>query len=175
MAGHNKWKQIKEKKGVADKKRSQLFSKYAKLIRVEAKLAKGDMNVPSLRAVIENAKAANMPKENIERAVASATAAGADEKATYEAYGPGGCGLIIECLTDNTNRTVAEIKHLLSTHNIALSTPGSVTWAFSKDENGAWKPQTTLPLNDVDGEKLADLVNELEEHDDVQEVVTNAE
>lgn len=173
MAGHNKWKQIKEKKGATDAKRGTLFSKYAKLIRVEARLAHGDMNSPNLRAVVENAKAANMPKENIERAIASATSTTADEKITYEAHGPGGCAMLITCLTDNTNRTVAEIKHLLSQHGISLGQPGSATWAFIKKNGGGWEPHTTVALSDDDGKKLTMLAGALEEHDDVQEVLTN--
>lgn len=175
MSGHNKWSQIKEKKGATDAKKSKLFSKYAKLIRVEARIAKGDLNSPSLRAVIENAKAASMPKENIERAIAAATTSNADEKAVYEAYGPGGCALIIECLTDNTNRTVAEIKHLLSLHDVTLSTPGSVTWAFTKKTDGGWEPQATIPLSEGDAAKLSVLMEALHDHDDVQDVFTNAE
>lgn len=175
MAGHNKWKQIKEKKGATDAKRSKLFSKYAKLIRVEARLAKGDLNSPSLRTVVENAKAANMPKENIERAIAAAQGTNADEKVIYEAYGPGGCALIITGLTDNTNRTVQEIKHLLSKHNVSLGTPGSVLWAFTKNTEGVYEPNSTLVLSEEDETKLSSLLEDLDEHDDVQEVYTNAQ
>lgn len=174
MAGHNKWTQIKEKKGATDAKRSKLFSKYAKLIRVEARLAKGDMNSPSLRAAIENAKAANMPKGNIERAVASAQGTNADEKVLYEAYGPGGAALLIEGLTDNNNRTVQEIKHLLSKHGIVLSPQGSVTWAFTKSLEEGWVPGASVALSPDDETRLTALIEELQDHDDVQDVFTNA-
>ncbi|MEK7606464.1 MAG: YebC/PmpR family DNA-binding transcriptional regulator [Patescibacteria group bacterium] len=174
MAGHNKWKQIKEKKGATDAKRSKLFTKYAKLIRVEARLAKGDINSPMLRAAIENAKAAYMPKENIERAVASAMGAQADEKVLYEAYGPGGCALIITGLTDNNNRTVQEIKHLLSEHNTSLGTQGSVMWAFTKNAEGGYTPNNTVTLSEDDEEKLGALMEDLHDHDDIQDIYTNA-
>lgn len=174
MSGHNKWSQIKEKKGVADAKRSALFTKLVKLIKTEAKLAHGDINSPSLRAAIEKAKAANMPKDNIDRAISSAESA-ADEKVVYEAYGPGGTALIIEGLTDSRNRTSQEIKHLLSKNDSSLAAPGSALWAFAKNTDGAWHPTTTVPLSEDDSKKLSELVTQLEEHDDVQEVHTNAE
>ncbi len=174
MSGHNKWSQIKEKKGATDAKRSKLFSKFAKLIRVEARLAKGDLNSPTLKAAMEKARIANMPKDNIDRAITSALSAQADEKVVYEAYGPGGCALIIEGLTDNSNRTVQEIKHLLSEHGAALGTPGSVMWAFNKNSDGGYTPMASLPLSPEDGEKLDALLEELDEHEDVQEIYTNA-
>jgi YebC/PmpR family DNA-binding regulatory protein len=173
MSGHNKWSQIKEKKGATDAQRSKRFTKLVKLIRVEARLTKGDLNAPSLKAAIERARRENMPKENIERAIKSATEAGADEKVVYEAYGPGGAALVIEGLTDNTNRTSAEIKHLLGKHGTALAAQGSALWAFSKSEEG-YAPTTTVPVSPDDGEKLSALVEALENHDDVQGVYTNA-
>ena len=116
MAGHSKWAQIKRQKGANDMARSAVFGKLARRITVESKKASGDVNAASLRAAIEKAKAANMPKENIERAVAkgSSADAGSLESVTYETYGPGGAAVVIEALTDNKNRTSAEIKHLLS-------------------------------------------------------------
>jgi YebC/PmpR family DNA-binding regulatory protein len=173
MSGHNKWSQIKEKKGAVDAQRSKLFGKLAKLIKTESRLSHGDLNAPSLRAAIEKARAANMPKDNIDRALASAENT-AEEKVTYEAYGPGGAALIIEGLTDSTNRTSQEMKHLLSQHGLSLAAPGSALWAFSKNQDGVWEPTTTVPLSPADGEKLGALLSELEEHDDVQEVYTNA-
>ncbi len=173
MSGHNKWSQIKEKKGAADAKRSALFTKLVKLIKTEAKIMHGDLNAPTLKAAIEKARAANMPKENIERAISSAETT-ADEKVTYEAYGPGGCALIIEGLTDSRNRTSQEIKHLLSKNGYALAAPGSATWAFTKSPDGEWVATTTVPLSSDDGEKLSDLLSLLEEHEDIQSVYTNA-
>ncbi len=174
MSGHNKWSQIKEKKGATDAKKSALFTKLVKLIKTEAKLSRGDLNSPSLKAAIEKAKAANMPKDNIDRAISSANST-ADEKVTYEAYGPGGCALIIEGLTDSRNRTSQEIKHVLSKNGYALAAPGAAVWAFSKTPEGAWNPTTTVPLSDDDGAKLSLLIEELEDMGDVQDVYTNAE
>ncbi len=174
MSGHNKWSQIKEKKGATDAQRSRTFTKLVKLIRVEAKLAKGDLNAPSLKGAIERARRENMPKDNIERAIKSATEAGADEKVIYETYGPGGVALIIEGLTDNNNRTSQEIKHVLSEHGTSLAGLGSAMWAFSKTVEG-YTATTTVPVSQEDGEKLAHLVDVLEDHDDIQNVYTNAE
>ncbi len=174
MSGHNKWTQIKHKKAATDAQKSKIFSKLVKAIKVEARIAKGDVNAPGLRTAIEKAKEANMPKDNIDRAITSAQAGSADEKVLYEAYGPGGCALLIEGLTDSKNRTSAEIKHLLSKNDLELSPPGSATWAFMKTAGG-WEPTTTIALSPEDSEKLETLLNELDDHDDVQEIYTNAE
>lgn len=117
-----------------------------------------------------------MPLSNIERAVAKGKAdTGADmEHVLYEAYGPGGTAIIIEGLTDNRNRTAAEIKHSLSKYDIQLAAPGAATWAFEKVD-GVWRAKTTVSISDEDEEKLMKLINELEDHDDVQGVYTNAE
>ncbi|QQR82229.1 YebC/PmpR family DNA-binding transcriptional regulator [Candidatus Campbellbacteria bacterium] len=174
MSGHNKWSQIKEKKGATDAKRGKLFTKLVKLIKTEARITKGDLNAPTLKAAIEKARTANMPKDNIDRAIQSAQNTAADEKVVYEAFGPGGCALIIEGLTDSKNRTSQEMKHLLSEHDLALAAPGSASWAFTKTHEG-WTPTTTVPLSEEDGAKLSALIEELENNDDVQEVYTNAE
>jgi YebC/PmpR family DNA-binding regulatory protein len=177
MAGHSKWKQIKEKKGKEDKKRSKEFSKFARLISVESRLSNGAVNSPNLRTIIERAKAAGLPKENIERAVARGAGVGGDalEQITYETYGPGGVAVLIDTFTDSKNRTSQELKHLLSEMGYALATPGSASWAFSKDAEGTWQPTTTVPLSDEDAEKLDALVEALEARDDVENVATNAE
>jgi YebC/PmpR family DNA-binding regulatory protein len=177
MAGHSKWKQIKEKKGKEDKKRSKEFSKFARLISVESRLTSGDTNSSSLRTIIERAKAAGLPKENIERAVLRGTGASGEtlEQITYETYGPGGVAIVIDTFTDSKNRTSQELKHLLSEMGYALATPGSAAWAFSKDPEGTWQPLTTVPISDEDTEKLAALVEALEARDDVEHVATNAE
>jgi YebC/PmpR family DNA-binding regulatory protein len=177
MSGHSKWKQIKEKKGVADKKRSKEFSRFSRLITVESRVAKGSVNSPNLRSVIERARAADMPKENIERAVAKGIGIGAEslEQITYETYGPGGVGILIDVFTDNKNRTNQELKFLLSEAGYQMATPGSASWAFSKSPEGEWKAATTVPVSDEDAEKLASLVEKLEAHQDVENVSTNAE
>ena len=175
MSGHNKWSKIKHKKAASDAKKSKIFSKYARLIAVESKLAKGDVNSPRLRAAIEKAKSENMPNENIERAVKKGVGGDAEamEAVTYEAYGPGGCALIIEGLTDNKNRSSAEIKHILSRNGLSLAAMGSATWAFSK-EGAEWVPHTTVSVSEEDAAKLENIIEELEDNDDVQHVYTNA-
>lgn len=174
MAGHNKWTQIKRQKGVADAKRSKLFGILAKTISIEAKRAGGDRNLPGLRTAIEKARAANMPNENIERAIKNATGAGGGTltEVLYEAYGPGGVALLIEGITDNNNRTNQELKHLLSLHGANLAMPGSVTWAFHK-QDGAWQAQTTVELSTEDRTKLAELLAALDENEDIKNVTTN--
>jgi len=179
MSGHNKWSKIKNRKAVTDAYKAKVFGKLVKAVSVESKLAKGDVNSPSLRAAIEKAKAANVPNDNIERAIKKASEASAQmDPITYEAYGPGGVGIIIETLTDSKNRTVQDIKHILVKNGFALAGIGSVTWAFFKENSAEgliWIPTTTIPLSNTDLELLDKLVDELEELDDVQEVYTNAE
>ena len=176
MAGHSKWAQIKRQKGANDAARGVVFGKLARRITVESKKAGGDAGAASLRAVIEKARAANMPKENIERAVAKGTAsdAAALESVTYESYGPGGAAIVIKALTDNRNRTSAEIKHLLSANGLALAAPGSALWAFEKTADG-YGPKTTAPLSDEDDEKLMKILEAIDVHDEVERVYTNAE
>lgn len=175
MAGHSKWAQIKRKKAVTDAARSKLFSKYARLISVESKRAQGDTNDPQLRAVMERAKADNMTKDAIERAVAKGVGGDSStlERIVYEMYGPGGVAILIETLTDSRNRTVAEIKHLVSKRGFELANPGSAQWAFQK-EGDTYTATTTVKLGTSDEPALVDLLDALEEHDDVQEVFTNA-
>ncbi len=176
MSGHNKWSQIKNKKAVTDAKRSKVFGKLARLITLESKKAMGNMTSPGLRAVIERAKKEYMQADIIDRAVkkGAGTDAGEMYAVLYETYGPGGCALMIEGLTDSTNRTVAEIKHLLSKRGLSLAGQGSAAWAFTKTADG-YIPTSTVPLSDEDGNALADLLEELDENDDVQEVYTNAD
>lgn len=175
MAGHNKWSKIKHKKAATDAKKSKIYSKLVKLIQVAAKQSDGDVNSPALRAAIEKARKENMPKDNIERAIKKASEAGDVAPVTFEAYGPGGVGLIIEALTDNNNRTNAEIKHILTKNGTALAGANAVSWNFTRDpETRDWVPNTTQELDEKDLEKLSNLVDLLEENDDVQEVYTNA-
>lgn len=175
MAGHNKWSQIKRKKEVTDGKKSKIFSKFSRLITLESKKVSGDITSPSLKAVIDQAKSFNMPNDNIDRAIKKGAGgdSGALERVTYEAYGPEGVALIIEGLTDNRNKASGEIKHILNKHGGSLGSIGSVTWAFSKTENG-WEPNTPNDITTEGARALATLINELEENDEVQEVFTNA-
>jgi len=175
MGGHNKWSQIKRQKGANDAAKSNVWGKLAKRIAVESKKAGGDVNSPALRAIIETAKKENMPKDNIERAVARGTSAdtGALESVTYETYGPGGAAIVIEALTDSRNRTAQEVKHLLTKNGLALAAPGSALWAFEKSAEG-YAPKTTVSLSDADNEILMKILQEIDAHDDVEDVYTNA-
>jgi YebC/PmpR family DNA-binding regulatory protein len=177
MSGHNKWAQIKRKKAVTDAKKSKIFTKIVRLIGSEARLAKGDTNAPGLRAAIEKAKEANMPSDNIERAIKKASEPSATlTPITYEAYGPAGVGIIIDTLSENRNKTAQEIKFILSSNGYPLAGIGSVSWAFTKAHAGApWQPTAFVEVSEQDAEALEQLIDALEENDDVQEVYTNAE
>ncbi len=176
MAGHNKWAQIKRQKGANDAAKSSMWGKLSRRITVESKKANGDLSSVALRTAIDAAKSANMLKDTIERAIAKGTSvdAGTLENITYEAYGPGGTALIIDTLTDNRNRTAQEIKHLLSKNGISLASPGSAVWAFEKT-NAGYTPTTTVALSPTDETALMSLMQEIDAHDDVQDVYTNAE
>lgn len=175
MSGHNKWSKIKRQKEKTDAQKSKLYGKMVRMISVEAKKAQGNTASPGLRAAIEKAREANVPSDNIERAVKKASESGESlESITYEAYGPGGCAIIIEALTSNRNKAAQEIKFILSNHGLSLAGIGSAAWAFEKTHEG-WIPQNTVALSEEDGEKLSELLDELEENDEVQEVFTNAE
>lgn len=176
MSGHNKWSKIKHKKAATDAVRSRIFSKHSRLITMESRNAHGDVNSPALAAVIERAKKDSMPKDNIDRAVAKGkdTDSSALSEILFEAYGPGGTALLIVTVTDNNNRTAPEIKHIFIKAGYQIGTPGSAAWAFTKTADG-YVPNTPLELSDADGEKLANIIETLEEHDDVQGVYTTAD
>lgn len=175
MAGHNKWAQIKRQKGANDKAKSALWGKLSRRITVESKATGGDVNSASLRSAIEKAKAANMNKDAIDRAVAkgSASDAAAMESVVYEAYGPGGAAVIIECLTDNTNRTLQELKGIFAKHAINLAAPGSALWAFTKTAEG-YVPTAPLSLSEEDDAALMKVMELIDALDDVEDVYTNA-
>lgn len=238
MAGHNKWSQIKRKKAVLDAKRGKIFTKLIREITVASRSGGGvpDFN-PRLRLAVDTAKAANMPQENIERAIKRGTGEleGVNyEEIAYEGYGPAGVALYIETLTDNQNRTVAEVRHILVKHGGNLGTTGSVAWQFdhkgqifvdagSVDEESlfdaaieagaedvsesegefvvttdvssfhevqeglkkagiefssaslAWIPQNEVAVGGKDAEKLLKVMDALDDHDDVQQVYSNAD
>lgn len=176
MSGHNKWQQIKHQKGIADKKRAIVFSRHLRAIAAAAKTEPNPDFNPRLRSAIEAAKADNVPSDNIARAVLKAKEEKLMEELVIEAYGPEGVALIIDALTDSRNRTIAEIKHILTLHEANMGAMGSVRWAFQPAQYGAERvakfPQA---ITDAGAEKLAALVDALEEHQDVQRVSTNAE
>ncbi len=136
MSGHSKWHTIKHKKGAADAKRGKAFTRIIKELTVAARNGGGDPDTnPRLRTIVADAKANNMPRENIERAIRRGTGEEPGvqyDEVTYEAYGPGGVALMIETLTDNKNRTVGEIRHLLGKHAGNLAAENSVAWMFSR-------------------------------------------
>lgn len=136
MSGHNKWSKIKRKKGANDARRGALFTKLIREITVAAREGGGDPEYNArLRLSVDTAKSNSMPAENIERAIKKGTGEleGVDyEEITYEGYGPGGVALFIECLTDNTNRTVADVRHALAKFDGSLGTDGSVAWQFER-------------------------------------------
>jgi YebC/PmpR family DNA-binding regulatory protein len=136
MSGHSKWHTIKHKKGAADAKRGKVFTRIIKELTVAARAAGGDPDAnPRLRTIIAEAKSVNMPADNIKRAIQRGTGelpGVSYEEVTYEGYGPGGAALIIEVLTDNRNRTVGEMRHLLTKHGGNLGEANSVAWMFDK-------------------------------------------
>jgi len=136
MSGHSKWHSIKHKKGAADAKRGKIFTRIIKELTVAARAGGGDPDSnPRLRTIIADAKANNMPADNIKRAIRRGTGEEPGvsyEEAQYEAYGPGGAAMIIEVLTDNKNRTAGEIRHLLEKHGGNLAAPNAVAWMFHK-------------------------------------------
>ena len=238
MSGHSKWANIKYKKAAQDAKKGRIFTKIAREITVAVKQGGADPTAnPRLRLALDKAKSVNMPKDNVERAIKRGTGAGNEENyedVIYEGYGPGGVALLLLVLTDNKNRTVADIRKILSRHGGALGESGCVGWIFerkgilrvNKDdvaeeklynlaiEEGAldinmqdmayevlvepqdlerfkeifvthnikiesaevtMRPKNTIPVEKEEAKKLINLLNELDEHDDIQEVYSNFE
>jgi YebC/PmpR family DNA-binding regulatory protein len=136
MSGHSKWASIKHKKGALDAKRGKIFTRIIKELTVAARAGGGDPDMnPRLRTIIADAKAQNMPAENIKRAIRRGTGEEPGvsyEEAQYEAYGPGGAAVIMDVLTDNKNRTVGELRHMLTKHGGTLAEANAVAWMFSK-------------------------------------------
>jgi len=152
MSGHSKWHTIKHKKGAADAKRGKIFTRLIKELTIAARHGGGDPGMnPRLRTIIADAKAANMPRENIERAIRRGTGEEPGvhyEEITYEGYGPGGVALLIQSLTDNKNRTVGEVRFILGKHNGNLAAENSVAWMFTR------KGQVVVEKDKADEEKL---------------------
>src|SRR5215213_6434089 len=205
MAGHSQFKNIMHKKGRVDAQRSKMFGKLAREVTVAAKLGLPDPDMnPRLRAAILAARAENMPKDNIERAIKKAQGGDAEsyDEIRYEGYGPGGAALIVEAMTDNRNRTASDIRSVFTKSggnlaetgaNDVISSPdghevycdqgalGEVTKAlearFGEPRKSAlvWRAQNTIDVDDEAAEKLIRLVESLEDHDDVQNVFVNFE
>jgi YebC/PmpR family DNA-binding regulatory protein len=167
MAGHSKWKQIKHYKAATDKKRGALFTRLIREITMAAKLGGGDPSGnPRLRTAIDNAKASSMPKENIERAIKKGTGEleGVDyTEVLYEAYGPGGVAIMIQAVTDNPTRTVADVRHKLSRNGGNMGTANSVAFMFDR------KGQMTVPTAGVTEDALIEAALEAGAEDVVNE------
>ncbi|HQN70789.1 MAG TPA: YebC/PmpR family DNA-binding transcriptional regulator [Smithella sp.] len=177
MSGHSKWSTIKRKKGAIDAKRGKIFTKIIKEITLAARLGGGDIEGNSrLRQAVMLAKEENMPKDNIERAIKKGTGGGegaaAYEEVTYEGYGPGGAAVLVEIMTDNKNRTVAEIRHIFSKHGGNLGENGCVAWMFAK------KGSIVIDKKVIDEDALMELVLEagaedVKTEDSEYEVITD--
>jgi len=156
MSGHSHWATIKHKKGAADAKRGRIWSKIARMIIVAAKAGGGDPDANlTLRYAIDKAKAANMPKDTIEKAVKKGTGGGEGvsfESIQYEGYGPSGVAILVEVLTDNRNRTGPEIKRIFEKGGGSMGTPGCVSWMFNK------RGMITIPTSAIGEDELMDLV-----------------
>lgn len=189
MSGHSKWSTIKHKKAATDAKRGKLFTRLAKEITIAAKEGGGDeLNNPRLRLAIEKAKGANMPKDNIERAVKRGTGeleGGELIEAMYEGYAPNGVGLLIEVVTDNRNRAVADVRHTLTKYGGNMADAGSVAWQFNRkgyvaieqpvDEDELFLAAADAGAEDIEfGEELAEVYVELEQLQSVRDALENA-
>jgi YebC/PmpR family DNA-binding regulatory protein len=178
MSGHSKWSTIKRKKGAADAKRGKMFTKLIKEITISAREGGGDPSAnPRLRLAVDNAKAANMPADNIDRAIKKATGelAGVTYyELTYEGYGPGGVAIIVEVATDNKNRTVADVRHQFTKYGGSMGENGSVAWMFDR------KGIITLPIQEKTEDDIMNIVLEagaedLQSEDEFFEVQTSLE
>ncbi|MDP3956381.1 MAG: YebC/PmpR family DNA-binding transcriptional regulator [bacterium] len=185
MSGHSHWSGIKHKKGAKDAKRGVIFSKLLNAVSVAAKSEPNPQFNPRLRTAVETAREANVPNENIERAIKKASdKSDALEELIIEAYGPGGAAILIEAITDSRNRTISEIKKVIVGNGCKWAEPGSVRWAFesigiSSGENpvktgsSGWLAKFPQALSTEDKEKLLLAIEDLQGHSDVQAVYTN--
>ena len=183
MSGHSRWSQIKHKKAATDAKKGQIYGKLARMIAVAARGKGPDPNTnPVLRVAIEKARAENMPSDNIDRAIKRAAGGEKDSLAEvmFEAYGPGGVAILITGITDNSNRTSNEIRHILSDHGAKLAGPGSAKFLFKKTETAGptqlgWQATNLMAIDDAIKEQLTKLFEALDDHDDVQDIYSNAD
>ncbi|MFH1354236.1 MAG: YebC/PmpR family DNA-binding transcriptional regulator [bacterium] len=172
MSGHSKWSQIKRKKEVADAKRGQEFTRLSSQIKQAARVGPDPAVNPALAEAITHAKRANMPQANIDRLLTQASSV-SSKTAVYEAFGPSGVALIIIAATDNSRRTVAEIRTILKQHSANLGQPGSVAWKFESNLLGHYTAKYPQPVSPENKEKLADLLKELNSHPDIEQVYTD--
>lgn len=176
MSGHNKWANIHVRKEAMDKKRGKVFSKAAKIIEIAARKGADPTTNPSLRTAVEKAREVNMPNDNIQRAIKKGSGLNKEgqlEETTYEAYGPAGVAIIIEVITDNKNRTISEIKHILSSFGGTLSGTGSVTYMFTR-QGADWVPKYPMDIADeAVKEQIIKLFEALDDNDDINEIYSN--
>ncbi|HNU76308.1 MAG TPA: YebC/PmpR family DNA-binding transcriptional regulator [bacterium] len=173
MSGHSKWANIKRKKEVTDAKKSKIFSKMSRLISVAAKNGADVDSNPTLRLAVERAKEARMPKENIDRAIDKGSGQGGSVsffETIYEGFGPNGEAFYIKALTDNINRTVAEVRNIFSKHGGSLGGLGSTAYIFSPDPDN---PSYTIEVDSSAAKSLEGILDELDDNDDVQDVFVN--
>lgn len=181
MSGHSKWNNIKKKKGAVDAQKSKVFGVMARLIRSAVKEGKsGDPQAnPGLRTVLDKARAENMPKEKIQKAIAAGLGKGTGgevREIVYEGFGPGGVGMLVVAFSDNLNRTTGEVKSIFSRAGGSIGAPGSAIYLFARNPEGGYK--VTIPFQVEDPAQqtaLQDLINELTENDDVEEVFCSGE
>ncbi|HID54675.1 MAG TPA: YebC/PmpR family DNA-binding transcriptional regulator [Anaerolineae bacterium] len=188
MSGHSKWSTIKHKKAATDKKRGKLFTRLAKDITIAAREGGGDPEFnTALALAIDKAKAANMPKDNIERAIKRGTGeleGGQLEQNLYEAYGPQGVGILVEVVTDNRNRSVAELRHAVAKHGGNMAESGAVSWQFTRkgylavegdyDEDELFLEAAEAGADDVEFGEVAEIYVELEAFQAVRQALKDA-
>ena len=165
MSGHNRWSQIQRQKSATDQKRGQIFSKLSRLITLAARKGTDPNTNSGLYQAVEKAKAANMPKENIDRAIKRVSDKNQTqlEELIIEALGPGRVALRIKAITDNRNRTIAEIKKILNDYDCKMAQPGSLTWMFKQP----------VTLDRVNQEKLDKILAALDDQNETEDVMTN--
>ena len=180
MAGHSKWKQIKHKKAITDAKKGQLFSKLVREITIAVEGGGADPSTNTrLRAAIERSRSEGLPKDNIERAIERAGGPGDAAKLQeflYEAIAPGGIYILTEGITDNNNRTLVEVRKILTKYSVKLVPPNSLLWNFEKvwtEEGKDYRPKNPLEIPHEERGEILPLLDELVDHPDVQEVYTN--
>lgn len=171
MSGHSKWSQIKHKKGISDQKKGQIFSKLAKKISITAKKGVDPNSNFQLQSVINEARAVNMPKENIERAIKRAGDKDATtlNEVTIQAMGPGGIAIVVEAITDNSNRTVGEVRNIFNKNDVRVVPEHSLNWMFDVEKN----PVAPIEASPETLAKLDKVFEELDNNDDIENVYTN--
>lgn len=174
MSGHSKWHSIKHKKAATDAKRSKQFGALSRDIRTAAKAGTDPEKNAALREAIDRAKKQNLPQANIDRLLNKGEQPLTD--VTYEGYGPGGVAMLVQAATDNTNRTVAEVRNIFKSHGASLGEAGSAAWKFQRQGDGSFLVDETqrLTLDEEAKEKLSSLISDLEDNDDILTVYTDA-